>query len=88
MSEETKVILDPAVAEPPNAAEVLTELCQVLTRRGCALVAQPQGMVLAMVTAANGNAGVGIAIVAEIKPGLVKYKPVTLAAPVKTVKVN
>lgn len=76
MNEETKVILDTSLAEPPNAAEVLLELCQVLTRRGCALVSHPDGTILCMVTAANGNAGIGIANIAEIKPGVVKYKPI------------
>lgn len=88
MSEETKVIVDRSIAEPPNAAQVLTEVCALLTRRGCALVHQPQGMILCAVTAGNGNAGIAIAIVEEIKPGMFRYKPVQFGAAVKQLEVH
>lgn len=79
MNNETWIISDTSLVGPVDPVPVLHELCQVLTRRGCALIFDPErGMVLCSVI--NNTTGVAIAVSTEIKPGEFKYKPIKLGA--------
>ena len=79
MNDETCIISHTSIIPPVDPEWVLTELCHVLTRHGCALIFDPeQGMVLCSVL--NNTAGLAIAVSTEIKPGEFKYKPIKLGA--------
>ncbi len=76
MPEEPSIIIKPQSGDTVLAEDVLKEICEVLRKRGYALIHQPGHMLLGKVEGDTGMTLRGMAYVYELAPQWVKYKPI------------